>query len=231
MSVCLSLISAAGRKAKSSNAYRSALQYYNKALALLNLVDNKEMEDLSFSIRLEKSEVLYLNGQADEAETSYEQLLLDARTNELKLEVYNLQVILYTNVGKQHKSVEVGLKALAEQGIRIPCEPTSANIFLAYLNLKAKIGRKNTLQLYDLPIMEDEYRFKLMSLMMSIAVSAYFVNIEIIRTFHVHHDQTRFEIRQYTSYGLRVRLLWIYPWFWLRRLSAWLPVRAAWRRD
>ena len=49
---------------------------------------------------------------------SYEELLVDARTNELKLEVYNLQVILYTNVGKQHKSVEVGLKALAEQGIR-----------------------------------------------------------------------------------------------------------------
>lgn len=199
----------AGRKAKSSNAYRSALQYYNKALALLNLVENKEMEDLSFSIRLEKSEVLYLNGQADEAETSYEQLLLDARTNELKLEVYNLQVILYTNVGKQRKSVEVGLKALAEQGIRIPSEPTSANIFLAYINLKAKIGRKNTLQLYDLPIMEDEYRFKLMSLMMSVAVSAYFVNTNLfvlfmfIMTKHaLKYGNTPVMAYVYGSYGL-----------------------------
>ncbi|MGO4277025.1 hypothetical protein AB4Z22_45565, partial [Paenibacillus sp. TAF58] len=69
---------AAGRKAKSSNAYRSALQYYNKALALLKLLEGVELNDLSFSIRLEKSEVLYLNGQADEAEISYEELLVDA---------------------------------------------------------------------------------------------------------------------------------------------------------
>ncbi|UKS28885.1 AAA family ATPase [Paenibacillus sp. HWE-109] len=173
----------AGRKAKSSNAYRSALQYYNKSLALLTLVEGKELAELSFSIRLEKSEVLYLNGQADEAEASYELLLSDAGTNELKLEVYNLQVILYTNVGKQHKSVEVGLKALAEQGLRIPREPTSVNIFLAYMNLKAKIGRKNTLQLYDLPLMEDAYMTRLMNLMMSIAVSAYFVNTNLFVLF------------------------------------------------
>ncbi|MDQ0921092.1 histidine kinase [Paenibacillus sp. V4I5] len=173
----------AGRKAKSSNAYRSALQYYNKALALLKLVEGVELNDLSFSIRLEKSEVLYLNGQADEAEISYEELLVDARTNELKLEVYNLQVILYTNVGKQHKSVEVGLKALAEQGIRVSKEPTGVNIFFEYMKLKAMIGRKNTLQLYDLPIMEDEYRTKLMNLMMSIAISAYFVNTNLFVLF------------------------------------------------
>ena len=35
---------AAGRKAKSSNAYRSALQYYNKALALLKLVEGVELD-------------------------------------------------------------------------------------------------------------------------------------------------------------------------------------------
>jgi histidine kinase len=199
----------AGRKAKSSNAYRSALQYYNKALAILELVEGVELADLGFSIRLEKSEVLYLNGQADEAETSYEQLLLDARTNELKLEVYNLQVILYTNVGKQHKSVEVGLKALAEHGLRIPKEPTGVNIFLEYMKLKAMIGRKNTLQLYDLPIMEDEYRTKLMSLMNSLAVSAYFVNTNLfvlfmfIMTKHaLKYGNTPVMAYVYGSYGL-----------------------------
>ncbi|OPH58733.1 hypothetical protein BC351_23325 [Paenibacillus ferrarius] len=199
----------AGRKAKSSNAYRSALQYYNKALALLRLVEGTELAELGFSIRLEKSEVLYLNGQADEAEASYELLLSDARTNELKLEVYNLQVILYTNVGKQHKSVEVGLKALAEQGLRIPKEPTSVNIFLAYMNLKAKIGRKNTLQLYDLPLMEDAYMTRLMNLMMSIAVSAYFVNTNLFVLFMfimtksaLKHGNSSCMAYVYGSYGL-----------------------------
>ena len=65
------------------------------------------------------------------------------------------------------------------------------------MKLKAKIGRKNTLQLYDLPIMEDEYRTKLMNLMMSIAVSAYFVNTNLFVFVHVHHDEACFEIWQY----------------------------------
>ncbi|TXK75172.1 AAA family ATPase [Paenibacillus sp. N3.4] len=200
---------AAGRKAKSSNAYRSALQYYNKALSLTNCLASAQPEDISFTIRLEKSEVLYLNGQADEAEMSYEQLLLDARTDEIKLEIYNLQVILYTNVGKQHKSVEVGLKALAEQGIRIPKDPTSIQIFLEYMKLKVMIGRRNTLQLYDLPIMDNEYRTKLMNLMMSVAISAYFTNTNLfvlfmfIMTKHaLKYGNTPIMAYVYGSYGL-----------------------------
>ncbi|MGG1516171.1 AAA family ATPase [Paenibacillus oryzisoli] len=176
----------AGRKAKASNAYRSAIQYFNKALALLMQVNNLELADLSFAMRLDKSEALYLNGQADEAETLYDQLLLEAKTNEMRLEVYHLLVVLYTNVGQQHKSVKVGLKALAEFGIRLPESPNSLNIFAAYLNVKHKIGRRNTLQLYDLPIMEDNYRAQITKLMMSVAISAYFVNTNLFVLFMMH---------------------------------------------
>ncbi|OCT15646.1 hypothetical protein A8709_16420 [Paenibacillus pectinilyticus] len=173
----------AARKARASNAYRSALQYYNKGLSMLSQITGMELEELSYTLRLEKSEVLYLNGQADEAETSYEQLLQEAKSKEQRLELYNLQVILYTNVGKQHQSVKLGLKALAEHGIRLSEAPTSANILVAFLDVKRKIGRKNTLQLYDLPIMEDDYRYKLMNLMMSVAISAYFVNTNLFVLF------------------------------------------------
>ncbi|MDR6551201.1 AAA family ATPase [Paenibacillus qinlingensis] len=199
----------AGRKAKASNAYRSALQYYNKALDVLKQIKGMELDELSYAIRLEKSEVLYLNGQADEAEASYEQLLLEAKTMEQKLELYNLQVILYTNVGKQHQSVKLGLKVLAEQGIRIPEAPLSASIFMAYLDVKRKIGLRNTLQLYDLPIMEDNYRTKLMNLMMSVAISAYFVNTNLYVLFMLNMTKLALEFGNspamayvYGSYGL-----------------------------
>lgn len=199
----------AGRKAKSSNAYRSALQYYNKALDVLKLIKGMQLDELSYVIRLEKSEVLYLNGQADEAEASYEQLLLEAKTVEQKLELYNLQVVLYTNVGKQHQSVKVGLKALAEQGIRIPEAPISASIFVAYLDVKRKIGLRNTLQLYDLPRMEDDYRIKLMNLMMSVAISAYFVNTNLYVLFMLNMTKLALKFGNspamayvYGSYGL-----------------------------
>ncbi|CAH1219731.1 Adaptive-response sensory-kinase SasA [Paenibacillus allorhizoplanae] len=199
----------AGRKAKSSNAYRSALQYYNKALQILKQIKGMELAELSYTIRLEKSEVLYLNGQADEAESSYEQLLQEATTVEQKLELYNLQVVLYTNVGKQHQSVKLGLKALAEQGIRIPEAPVSASILLAYLDVKRKIGFRNTLQLYDLPIMEDAYRSKLMNLMMSVAISAYFVNTNLYVLFMLNMTKLAMNYGNsptmayvYGSYGL-----------------------------
>ncbi|MEW9701395.1 AAA family ATPase [Paenibacillus sp. SI8] len=200
---------AAGRKAKASNAYRSALQYYNKALALLQRDEREELSDLSFTICLEKSEVLYLNGQADEAEISYSRLLKDAKTDELRLEIYNLQVVLYTNVGKQQKSVEVGLEALAKLGIRIPSEPSNLHLFQEYLKLKVMIGRKNTDQLYNLPILEDEYQLKLSSLMMSIAISAYFTNTNLFVFFMLvmtkralKHGNSAVMAYVYGTYGL-----------------------------
>ncbi|MGO4276827.1 hypothetical protein AB4Z22_44550, partial [Paenibacillus sp. TAF58] len=71
------------------------------------------------------------------------------------------------------------------------------------------IGRKNTLQLYDLPIMEDEYRTKLMNLMMSIAISAYFVNTNLfvlfmfIMTKHaLKYGNTPMMAYVFGSYGL-----------------------------
>jgi len=174
---------AAGRKAKASNAYHSALEYYNVAAFILEEHGTEESSDLSFTVRLEKAEVLYLNGQADEAENAYQLLLKDARTNEWKLEIYNLQVVLYTNVGKQNKAVEVGLTALAEHGFRLPLAPTSFHILKEFLKVKMLIGRKTTDDLYNMPLMEDEYKLKLMGLMMSSAVASYFTNTNLFVLF------------------------------------------------
>ncbi|NQX57830.1 AAA family ATPase [Paenibacillus qinlingensis] len=173
----------AGRKAKSSNAYRSAIQYFNKALEVMDQIEGFEQEELGFAIRLEKSECLYLSGQAEEAETLYEQLLQGSLSNEQKLEVYNLQVVLHTNIGKHHQSIKVGLKALAEYGIRLSEAPSNMYIVMTYLNVRGLIGRRSTLELYDLPIMEDKFRMKLIDLMMSVAVSAYFVNTNLFVPF------------------------------------------------
>lgn len=200
---------AAARKAKSSNAYRSSLQYYDKALQVMGRIQRIDMKELSYTIRLEKSEVLYLSGQASEAEASYEQLLQEAESANQKLELYNLQVVLYTNVGQQYQSVKVGLKALAEHGIRIPESPTSLNIFMAYVDVKRKIGRRDSHQLYDMPIMEDAYRTKLMNLMMSVAISAYFVNPNLYVLFMLNMTKLALKFGNsplmayvYGSYGL-----------------------------
>ncbi|WNR46300.1 AAA family ATPase [Paenibacillus roseipurpureus] len=199
----------AGRKAKSSNAYQSAIQYLDKALDVLALIDGDELDERSYDIRLEKSEGLYLNGQADEAAKLYEQLLQEPLSREQKLEVYNLQVVLYTNIGKQHQSVQVGLKALAEYGIRISDSPSTPYVLVNFLDVKRRIGRRTTLDLYELPVMADPFQIKLMNLMINVAVSAYFVDTKLFGPFMfsmiknaLKYGNTPSMAYVYSAYGL-----------------------------
>jgi predicted ATPase/GAF domain-containing protein/tRNA A-37 threonylcarbamoyl transferase component Bud32 len=103
----------AGKKAKASTAYPSALRYFTQATWLL---ENKSWElDYSFFFELYKelAESQYLNGHFDKAESLFQELLVKAQTKTDKAQIFHLQLTLYVNQGHLWEALKIGNQGLA----------------------------------------------------------------------------------------------------------------------
>ncbi|MEM7184160.1 MAG: serine/threonine-protein kinase PknK, partial [Spirochaetota bacterium] len=121
----------AGQKAKSSNAYTSALAYLQLAFNYTNNLKSwTENYQLTFDICLSLVEVEYLNGNFDKSEKLFETFISKARTNIDKGKVYEIKVIQLTNQGKLAEAVEAGRECLKLFNISLPKNPSYIRVLL-----------------------------------------------------------------------------------------------------
>jgi predicted ATPase/transcriptional regulator with GAF, ATPase, and Fis domain len=111
---------AAGRKAKTSAAYRAACGYLEEGIALLP--DDRWASDyeVMFALRLEAAECHYLSGQFERAEHYFELLLGRAATAGDKAQVHSLRIVLYENLSRYADAVASAREGLSLFGIVMP---------------------------------------------------------------------------------------------------------------
>src|SRR6516165_6407340 len=158
----------AGKRAKSSTAYASALSYLGAARALLTEQSWAEDYELIFPVECDTAECEFLTAEMVPAEN---RLLMQAQrakgAHDVAVVTY-LRMALYTTLGLTDRAVEVGLEQLRRFGIEWSTHPDEEEIRAEYDGLRRRVGDRPIETLVDLPAMKDPDLLALMEILLAI---------------------------------------------------------------
>ncbi len=171
----------AGKKAKSKTAYESAFKYLEKAQLILSQDTNiwDKHYDIILNTNLELSECQYLRGNFEEAETIFDIILQQAKTNIEKAQVYILKINLYTDEVKLQQAIDIGLEAAELFNVYLPEKDFQLVVDREINQIQKQLGDREIKSLANLPKMADDNAIALMKIFMSLAASTYFINLDL----------------------------------------------------
>ncbi len=114
------LNASAGRRARASTAYGSAVSFFRVAVELLELDAWKVDYEATYALRRDYAECLYLSGEFGDAAVEFRKLLQHAASSLDRAKIYFLQTKLFQVAGEFPKSIQAGLEGLALLGEHIP---------------------------------------------------------------------------------------------------------------
>jgi PAS domain S-box-containing protein len=145
----------AGRRAKASAAYASALTYFTAGAALLPEDSWERRHELTFALELHRAECEFLTGALAEAEQRLNVLSTRAASTVERATVVCARIDLYANVGQNSRAIGVGLDCLRNLGIHWSPHPTEEEARREYDRIWSQLGNWPIEELVDLPMMTD----------------------------------------------------------------------------
>jgi PAS domain S-box-containing protein len=170
----------AGKRAKASTAYASALNYLTAGAALL--VDDpwERRHELIFSLELHQAECEFLTGQSEAAEKRL--ITLSSRAaNTIELAtVACLRLDLYTTLDQSDRAVAVCLDYLRHLGIEWSPHPTEEEGRREYERIWPQLGSRTIEQLIELPLMSDPVSLATMDVLTKVLPPALFTDANLL---------------------------------------------------
>ena len=145
----------AGKRAKTSTAYASALTYLVAGRALLAEDCWERHYPLTFAFEFHRAECELLTGDVEAAEERLSKLACRAANLVDMAAVAGLRLDLYTTLDRSERSVEVCLEYLRRIGIQWSSHPTQDEVRQEYEQLWRQIGSRMVEDLIDLPPMSE----------------------------------------------------------------------------
>ena len=145
----------AGKRAKASAAYASALKYLVAGAALLPADSWERQHAMSFELELHRAECEFLTGALAVSEERLKLLSARAANTVERARVAGLRVNVYTTLDQSERAVEVCLEYLAHLGVEWPPHPTHEQALDEYQRIWSRLGARRIEALIDLPLMSD----------------------------------------------------------------------------
>jgi PAS domain S-box-containing protein len=145
----------AGKHAKSSTAYASALNYFTIGGALLSDDRWERNYALTFALTLLQAECEYLSGDTSAAKERLETLSHRAANLSDSAAVACLLIELCTNLDRADRAIEIALDFLRLAGIPWSPRPSDADVAQEFDRIWQQLGTRSIEQLTDLPRMAD----------------------------------------------------------------------------
>ena len=145
----------AGKRAKASTAYTSALNYLVAGAELLPPDAWQRSYGLAFPLELHRAECEHLTGGLASAERLLETLSTRARTVVDLAAVTAARIRLYTTMSDMETGVAACLEFLARTGIDWSPHPTDDDVTREYNSFWQRLGNRAIEELIDLPRMVD----------------------------------------------------------------------------
>jgi PAS domain S-box-containing protein len=145
----------AGKRAKASTAYTSALTYLVTGATLLPEDSWECRHKLTFELQLLRAECEFLTGAMAEAEQRLNVLSTRAANTLERASVSCLRVDLYTTLDQDSRAIAVGLDYLRHLGIDWSLHPTEEEARLEYERIWSQVGSRTNEDLIELPLMSD----------------------------------------------------------------------------
>jgi predicted ATPase/signal transduction histidine kinase/GAF domain-containing protein len=145
----------AGRRAKASTAYASALKYLDAGRSLLSEETWERNYDLIFSIESLMAECELLTAEMVAAESRLTMLAQRARSRHDFAVVTRLQLTLYTTLDRSDRAIEVFLDYLRRNGTDWSQDPTRDDVMREYNRIWSLVGDRQIEDLVYLPLLDD----------------------------------------------------------------------------
>ena len=145
----------AGKRAKSSAAYASALKYLVAGRELLTEGTWDSNYDLMFSVDYLMAECELLTADMVAAEDRLSMLAQRAKGGHDIAVVTRLRLTLYTTLDRSNRGVELCLEYLRHLGTDWSATPTRDEVMREYGRIRSLVGNRQIEDLVDLPLMTD----------------------------------------------------------------------------
>ncbi|HTD15826.1 MAG TPA: serine/threonine-protein kinase PknK, partial [Chthoniobacterales bacterium] len=145
----------AGKRAKASTAYASALKYLIAGAGLLGDDCWERQHELVFALELHRAECEFLTGDLASADERLSALSSSAANLVDLAAVTCLRVDLYMVLGRSDRAVAVCLEYLQHVGVEWSPHPTDEDVGREYNRIWQRIGSRPIEDLIDLPLMND----------------------------------------------------------------------------
>src|SRR5262245_23320895 len=146
---------AAGKRAKASSAYASALMYFTAGAALLPEEAWERRQGLAFELELHPADCEVYAGTLQAAEERLAALATRAVGPVQRCIVAHRRADLYVALGAAERAVLVALESLRHVGIDWSAHPTEADARREYERIWSLLGDRTIEDLADLPLIKD----------------------------------------------------------------------------
>ncbi len=170
----------AGRRAKVTTAYASALAYLTAGAALLPEDSWERRRELTFALELERSECEFLTGALAEAEQRLAALSTRAANTLERATVACLRADLYTTLDQGSRAIAVGLDYLRHLGIDWSPHPTEEEARREYERIWSQLGGRSIESLIELPLMSDPESLATLEVLTKIGPPAFYTDANLL---------------------------------------------------
>ncbi|WP_257450560.1 trifunctional serine/threonine-protein kinase/ATP-binding protein/sensor histidine kinase [Archangium lipolyticum] len=199
----------AGRKAKASTAFRSAVAYLTTAFQLLPGDPWENEPELAFKIQLDRATCEFMSGDAAEARRLVEELRPRASTRADTAAVYRLKSNIHVAASEIQTAIASLVECLAQMGLPMSLRPSWEEVVAANEEVWALLGDRPIERLVDLPRMTDPDMEAVMNVLGALTAPAYFTNHHLLIvvlcrmvSLSIRHGNTASSAHGYAWYGV-----------------------------
>jgi PAS domain S-box-containing protein len=170
----------AGRRAKATTAYASALTYLTAGEALLPEDSWERRHELTFALALHRGECEFLTGALAEAEQRLAALSRRAANTVERATVACLRADLYTALDQSSRAIAVGLDYLRHLGIDWSPHPTEEEARCEYERIWSQLGGRTIESLFELHLMSDPASLATLDVLAKIVPPAFYTDANLL---------------------------------------------------
>jgi len=163
----------AGIKAKSATAYDSAARYFQIGREILPADSWNQKYELTLKLYEESTKAAFLRGNFEEMKELTDVVLSRSKNLLDKIKTYEVNILAKSSQNQLQEAVKIALEVLQLLGINFPENPTPEDMAEELKQTQLAWMPKQPLDLIDLPEMTDPYKISALSILNSVATSAY----------------------------------------------------------
>ena len=163
----------AGKQAKESTAYESALKHFAIAMDLLEESCWESRYHFTFDLYRERAECEFLHGNYERADDFYDILLNRAQSKLDQANVDSLRTKQYTQIGKWEEAIETSIEGLGLFGTSVPLDNVLPEIEKELEEIEKNMAGRKIEDLIHSPELTNLEKLAEMRLLLDMAVAAY----------------------------------------------------------
>jgi len=166
----------AGKRAKTSTAYASALKYLVAGVALVGDDGWSRLRELIFALELHRAECELLSGALEAADERLAALAVRAEYALEHASVACLRADVHVTRDQSGRAIAIGLDCLRRLGIKWSPQPTEQDARREYQRIWSTRGDRPIEALVDLPLMSDPVSLATLDVLAKLTVPALYTN-------------------------------------------------------